>query len=260
MQFVVTLILLSFSMPRLTSVPKPSTRAQPYNKGRRATSTNKSKGGTSKEQKAMSSSWHTEQESGTASPIFFWKPHQPWGLFSQWYMVPFTDPLTGMTFNCNEQYMMYHKALTFSDTTTAEKILASDSPRRHKVLGRQVKGFTDEKWHEVSYQIVLNANLLKFRQGVALEADAFVYPLESRTLDQNRVTLRELLMSTGDRELVEASTFDRVWGIGYSQGKAGSAPREKWGKNLLGKALMEVRKTLREEDEDSVGTQGSLDD
>lgn len=53
------------------------------------------------------------------------------------------------------------------------------------------------------------------------------------------------MLATGDRELVEASPDDRIWGIGFEAVKA-DANRDQWGENLLGLALMNVRKRLRE--------------
>jgi predicted NAD-dependent protein-ADP-ribosyltransferase YbiA (DUF1768 family) len=42
--------------------------------------------------------------------------------------------------------------------------------------------------------------------------------------------------------------MDRIWGIGFDEKNAGKARRH-WGLNLLGKALMDVRRRLREEEE-----------
>jgi ribA/ribD-fused uncharacterized protein len=53
-------------------------------------------------------------------------------------------------------------------------------------------------------------------------------------------------METGDRELVEASPEDRIWGIGFTE-KDAKENGERWGQNLLGKALVEVRRRIREE-------------
>jgi ribA/ribD-fused uncharacterized protein len=58
-----------------------------------------------------------------------------------------------------------------------------------------------------------------------------------------------MLLATGDRELAEASPFDRVWGIGFTADCA-EMNRESWGQNLLGRALMDVRARLREEEEE----------
>ena len=56
--------------------------------------------------------------------------------------------------------------------------------------------------------------------------------------------LAELLLMTGDFELIEAAATDRSCGIGYHAAFA-RAKKEKWGDNLPGKALMEMPKTLR---------------
>lgn len=53
-------------------------------------------------------------------------------------------------------------------------------------------------------------------------------------------------METGERELVEASPRDRVWGIGFEAGWA-EEQRGAWGMNLLGRALMTVREEIRGE-------------
>jgi N-glycosidase YbiA len=47
--------------------------------------------------------------------------------------------------------------------------------------------------------------------------------------------IREVLLSTGDAELVEKTTGDYYWGCGT----------DGTGKNMLGKILMEVRGELR---------------
>lgn len=69
------------------------------------------------------------------------------------------------------------------------------------------------------------------------------------TASENAEELKSMLLATGDRELVEASPMDRIWGIGFGEKNAGKN-RHRWGKNLLGKALMDVRARLREEKEE----------
>jgi ribA/ribD-fused uncharacterized protein len=61
--------------------------------------------------------------------------------------------------------------------------------------------------------------------------------------------LRARLFATGDTLLVEASPFDGIWGIGCSEADAISRAGNSWGLNLLGKALVEARRVLREEEE-----------
>ena len=55
----------------------------------------------------------------------------------------------------------------------------------------------------------------------------------------------DLLLSTDDKILVEASPKDTVWGIGLDESSSEAKQPRKWiGENLLGFALMEVRDIL----------------
>jgi len=59
--------------------------------------------------------------------------------------------------------------------------------------------------------------------------------------------MRQHLLNTGDRLLVEASPRDTIWGIGLRADDPDTAAPTTWlGKNLLGSALQQVR-TLRRE-------------
>jgi ribA/ribD-fused uncharacterized protein len=92
-------------------------------------------------------------------------------------------------------------------------------------LGREVKNFNIEVWKKHADQVVEDANYLKFSQNE---------------------DLREVLLSTGDKILVEASPDDKIWGIGFNSEDAEGRESE-WGNNGLGKALMKVRERLRKE-------------
>jgi hypothetical protein len=48
--------------------------------------------------------------------------------------------------------------------------------------------------------------------------------------------LKAKLLATGNRELVETSPIDRIWGVGFGEEDA-EENREKWGLNQLGKPL-----------------------
>ena len=57
---------------------------------------------------------------------------------------------------------------------------------------------------------------------------------------------KDFLLSTGDKILVEASPYDRIWGIGMLETDNRAENPLLWnGENLLGFALMEVRDQLR---------------
>ncbi|OHE98190.1 hypothetical protein CORC01_06558 [Colletotrichum orchidophilum] len=178
------------------------------------------------------------------TPIYFWRETGPEGYLSQWWTSnPFTQshsssssssspsspsPSPTITFKTAEHYMMHAKALLFSDTDVALSVLKADHPRKVKALGRKVRGFDERAWNENRERIVREGNLLKFRCAPEL---------------------RRRLLATGERELVEASPMDRIWGIGFAPDKAPWSDRRRWGLNLLGKVLMEVRTVLREEED-----------
>jgi ribA/ribD-fused uncharacterized protein len=121
---------------------------------------------------------------------------------------------------------MCEKAKLCGDKESYLKILNTDNPRDQKKLGRKVKGFNQELWDKNCMDIVIKGNLAKFRQNSSF---------------------RDKLLDTSDREIVESSKLDRIWGIGYSPEEAPFSDRKKWGKNLLGKCLMVVRDELRKE-------------
>jgi ribA/ribD-fused uncharacterized protein len=150
--------------------------------------------------------------------IFFWGGH-----LSQWASSNFI--YRGIKFNTAEQFMMYHKAKVMGDNETASLILKTPHPRHQKQLGRIVKNFDPILWDRVKQDIVYLGNLLKFTQ------------------DKN---LKEYILGTGDKLIVEASPEDSIWGIGLSEYDAKKTPRPEWpGKNLLGITLMEVRNDIR---------------
>ncbi|KFX92767.1 hypothetical protein V490_05193 [Pseudogymnoascus sp. VKM F-3557] len=180
---------------------------------------------------------------GDTGPVFFYLPSAEYGEFCQWFPSIFTvstskiasligdsdgtntNPSTDddITFSCAEQFMMYCKAGRFHDTDTQRRIMATPLPKEQKRLGRQVKGFYDAHWDEVKSDVVVAGSIAKFAR--------------------NR-KLRGKLLETGDRLLVEASSGDRVWGIGYTA-KHAMANQDDWGENRLGKALMVARDHIR---------------
>ena len=133
---------------------------------------------------------------------------------------------------------MYHKALLFNDHEIAHAIALEPEPSQQKALGRKVKGFDAQKWKEKREQIVEEGNWWKFTQ-----------PKEEGRLGS-------MLLETGDRLLVEASPYDRIWGIGYGAENA-EGNRGAWGENLLGKALMRVRDRVRAEAGDTTDENGA---
>jgi ribA/ribD-fused uncharacterized protein len=137
---------------------------------------------------------------------------------SQWYDAPFLGVATA------EHYMMSEKAYVFGDIEIYEKILKSKCPREAKALGRLVKDYIDEVWNEEKFRRAVYGNFVKFSSHDKLE---------------------KFLLSTGDKVLVEASPYDKIWGIGLGITDPRNQNPDNWtGENLLGFALMEARDML----------------
>lgn len=145
------------------------------------------------------------------------------GCLSQWWPVAFTED--GHRFASAEHYMMAHKAWLFGDADAAERVLAAGHPAEAQRLGRLVRGFDDATWEAERFGIVARGNELKFGQ---------------------HRDLRDYLLATRARVLVEASPRDRVWGICLAADDPRAASPAAWqGLNLLGFALMAARDRLR---------------
>ncbi len=162
--------------------------------------------------------------------IFFWghlsiaAKQVTKACFSQWYESAFDAD--GDRYLTAEHYMMAKKAELFNDIEAKAKILTAIDPGKAKALGREVRGFDHEVWLKHRWEIVVQANTYKFQQNTLL---------------------RDYLISTQDRVLVEASPIDSIWGIGLAaDSPKAQSPHDWQGLNLLGFALMEVRSSIRE--------------
>lgn len=165
-----------------------------------------------------------------AKYLYFWGHQHKRGVpvgkscFSQWYGAAFD--VDGETYATAEHYMMAEKAILFGDHQARNSILACSHPGEAKKIGRNVKGFNDDQWKTKRFDIVVAANKAKFSQ---------------------HERLKDYLLSTGNRVLVEASPVDKIWGVGLAEDNPLITSPNKWrGENLLGFALMNVRAWLRE--------------
>lgn len=158
---------------------------------------------------------------------YFWTTVSP---FSQFHRKSFI--VNDIEFTCAEQYMMYSKAMHFKDYEIAEKILAIPypegteytTPKQYKALGRQVKNFNDLEWARASLQYVYRGNAAKFTQ-------------DNEYCD--------ILCSTHPKILVEASPYDKIWGIGLKETDPRAASPANWnGQNKLGFILTQLREDI----------------
>lgn len=165
--------------------------------------------------------------------LFFWGDKQTASevtksCLSQWYPSSFhhwPGDKSSDKYATSEHYMMVQKTILFGAVDIAKRILEDDDPAHAKALGRQVPNFKSEVWDAEKFYIVVRANELKFSQNPEL---------------------RNYLLSTGKRILVEASPADSIWGIGLTEDHPDASTPKRWkGENLLGFALMKVRDDLR---------------
>lgn len=138
----------------------------------------------------------------------------PLSNFAELELIPYKGEL----WRTSEHIFMAEKALHFGDMESYEKIREAVRPNKAKALGRKVKGFSDEEWDKVKVEKMM----------LALEAK-FSVPV-----------YRDFLKKTRGQTLVEASPWDRIWGIGFDAENA-LRNKENWGQNLLGKCLLEIR-------------------
>ena len=150
--------------------------------------------------------------------VFFWN-----GIYSQWHKAKMV--IDKIEYNSCEQYMMHQKALLFGDEKIAELIMQETNPREQKKYGRMIKGFDKATWDKNCLAIVYEGNLAKFSQNPELKNE---------------------LLSTGNKILVEASPLDNIWGIGLDENAEGIEDPSYWlGLNLLGQAITIVKNELQ---------------
>ena len=145
--------------------------------------------------------------------IYFYSVREkPYGCFSNFSAHGFE--LDGRWWPTSEHYFQASK---FPDTPYAERIRTTPSPMIAARLGRSRKQPLRPDWDSAKDCIMRKAVLAKF----AAHPD-----------------IRDVLLSTGDAELIERTTGDYYWGCGTGG----------TGKNMLGRILMEVREHLRDEE------------
>lgn len=151
--------------------------------------------------------------------VFFWGNDD---IYSNFYYSPFKHQ--GILFKWSEQAIMYRKAKFFGADAIANQILKAQTPKQCKDLGRsRAIPFNETTWVAVRELIYKEVLLDKF----------------------SNPHLKSKLLETGDKLLVEASPFDKIWGIGLAEDHPHAENPSKWrGLNLLGKVLMVVRNNL----------------
>ena len=113
----------------------------------------------------------------------------------------------------------------FKDEELRRSIENQDDPVQIKRIGKHVKNFDQAVWESMIEEILHKGLMQKFGQNPKFQRE---------------------LCGTGDSEIVEANQHDCVYGVGLAlKDRKIWDPNEWRGKNLLGKALMDVRRQLK---------------
>lgn len=162
----------------------------------------------------------------TDTHVYFYSGKQ---VFSNFYNTPnqFTDPITGIKFSSSEKAFMWRKANFFNDHITQKLIEYEEESSEVKRLGRLVRNYNEDAWSIVRFGFMIYVNLLKYTQNPEFAKQ---------------------LIDTGNRILVEASPYDKVWGVMLEENDPLILDAKNWkGQNLLGHSLEIVRFMSRPE-------------
>ena len=157
----------------------------------------------------------------TESHIYFWG-----SFMSNFWLAPTTCKIEDIDYQfiCSESAYMAFKAFEFKDATAFHDVLQAPDAKAAKAVGRRVINFDPIAWDKVSYDYMFAAVYAKFSQNDYL---------------------KEALLATGSKTLVEASPIDKIWGVGLHSDDDAILDEKNWtGENRLGKVLMAVRGAL----------------
>ena len=127
--------------------------------------------------------------------------------------------------------MMACKARLFKDEEALVKIMGTHDPQTIKAYGKKVENFKKEVWEEIQsngkprcWNYVYHGSFAKYTQNPGLLS---------------------ILYATEGVEIVEASPYDCIWGIGLSETDPKALDKSTWrGTNWLGEVLTVLRDDL----------------
>lgn len=148
---------------------------------------------------------------GIQVPLRFYRRQDTYGEFSNFARISVT--INNVRFKTVEHFYQHMKFVT-TDSAHARRICEASKAGYAARLGRDTTHELRSDWDEIKDDVMRLAVLCKFAE---------------------HQDVGNLLLSTGDRRLIEATTDDHYWGEGYRGN----------GKNMLGVILEETREALR---------------
>ena len=155
---------------------------------------------------------HPGRASEDADTIYFYVKGKPYYEFTNFYIGKPIE-IDGLSWQTSEHYFQAQKFI--EHPRIMDQVRSADGPRAAVDKARENSRSKRSDWESVKDDVMRKALHAKFTQSKKL---------------------KELLLGTSGRKLVERSPVDKYWGDGGD----GS------GENNLGKQLMELRAKLRE--------------
>lgn len=126
-------------------------------------------------------------------------------------------------------YYQSSKAFWARSRLAYDDLQKCDTPKQAWERGNKINPFDVQEWDEVAVKVMTTVVYAKFLHNE---------------------NLRQKLLDTGDRLLIEAESGDRTWSTGLGIVQTKSTMPSSWpGRNLLGEILMDVRDTIRDHSE-----------
>jgi hypothetical protein len=145
--------------------------------------------------------------------IYFYKVGDPYGCFSNF--SPHWIVVDGVDWPTVEHFYQAQKFVGTESAAVIDRIRSALTASEAAALGRNPAHQLRSDWNRVKRSIMAQGVWVKF---------------------SSHPELAQVLLSTGNEELIEDSPTDYYWGCGA----------DRTGKNELGKVLMETRDQLRE--------------
>lgn len=125
--------------------------------------------------------------------IRFYRVKDKYGCFSNF--APYSFRIGNIDWKTSEHYFQAHK---FEDEAYFNKVRLSNSPMDAANFGRARNVAIRKDWEEIKDNIMREAVYEKFSQNE---------------------NIRDVLLSTGDEEIIEETVHDYYWGCGYTGGR-----------------------------------------
>ena len=145
-------------------------------------------------------------------------------FLSNFHFAEFT--YRGIKYSSVEKYYQAEKCRFAGDRVTYHKIMRSNDPRIIKRLSKTIRGLNHVHWDMIKEAVMNRGVWAKFSQNPQL---------------------KNLLLATEDKMLVECNPFDRFYSAGLHKNSPEIDDPSLWkGRNILGNILQEVRHRLKQ--------------